>query len=250
MVASVVVFLTMAILSVYCAGLEVLPPGPANGTLGGNVFFKTTINPTTLSAIVWTFGDPPVIIVDFLSSEGPVTGEGYVGRISLDNSTGSLELLKLTIADNGEYRVILRESDLMYLSNTSLNVYAEGSLTPDGLSVVVITGIVIIVLLVVEVAVSVAVYFIKKNGSNVEPMHRGGSQQHVYENPSPVYENPSPVYENPSPENTSPVYENPSPVYENPSPVRDNTQQNQSPPLPLTLSHSNECVGSRDENDR
>ncbi|XP_029592744.1 carcinoembryonic antigen-related cell adhesion molecule 1 isoform X1 [Salmo trutta] len=404
MVASVVVFLTMAILSVYCAGLEVLPPGPVNGTLGGNVFFKTTINPTTLSAIVWTFGDPPVIIVDFLSSEGPVTGEGYVGRISLDNSTGSLELLKLTIADNGEYRVILRESDLMYLSNTSLNVYetvsgasititpnppiieggsvtltcdaagfnitrewmkdghpvssgdniilsedkrvlsikkrtdsgeylcrvsnhvssenasdtvnviygpdgmeikdpteievgqkftltcsadsnppasytwmhneteipghspeftkekseysdsgeysctatndvtgnktsvvhklsvkAEGSLTPDGLSVVVITGIVIIVLLVVEVAVSVAVYFMKKNGSNVEPMHRGGSQQHVYENPSPVYENPSPVYENPSP-----VYENTSPVYENPSPVRDNTQQNQSPPLPLT----------------
>ncbi|XP_045556563.1 carcinoembryonic antigen-related cell adhesion molecule 1 isoform X3 [Salmo salar] len=108
-----------------------------------------------------------------------------------------------------------------------LSVKAEGSLTPDGLSVVVITGIVIIVLLVVEVAVSVAVYFIKKNGSNVEPMHRGGSQQHVYENPSPVYENPSPVYENPSPENTSPVYENPSPV-------RDNTQQNQSPPLPLT----------------
>ncbi|XP_064802267.1 carcinoembryonic antigen-related cell adhesion molecule 2-like isoform X2 [Oncorhynchus masou masou] len=424
MVASVVVFLTMAILSGYCAGLEVLPPGPVNGTLGGNVFFKTTINPTTLSAIIWTFGDTPVIIVDFHSSEGPVTGEGYVGRIRLDNSTGSLELLKLTIADNGEYRVILRESDLMYLSNTSLNVYegdtiwhdrpfesatarsvlmsstpvheevsgatititpnppiieggsvtltcdatgfnitrewmkdghpvssgdniilsedkrvlsikkrtdsgeylcrvsnhvssenasdtvhviygpdgmeikgptkievgqkftltcsadsnppasytwmhneteipghspeftkekseysdsgeytcsatndvtgnrtsvvhklsvkAEGSPTPDGLSVVVITGTVIIVLLVVEVAVSVAVYFIKKNGSNVEPMHRGGSQQHVYENPSPVYENPSPVYENPSP------------VYENPSPVRDNTQQNQSPPLPLT----------------
>ncbi|XP_024246523.1 carcinoembryonic antigen-related cell adhesion molecule 1-like isoform X2 [Oncorhynchus tshawytscha] len=314
MVASVVVFLTMAILSGYCAGLEVLPPGPVNGTLGGNVFFKTTINPTTLSAIVWTFGDTPVIIVDFLSSEGPVTGEGYVGRIRLDNSTGSLELLKLTIADNGEYRVILTESDLMYLSNTSLNVYdgpdgmeikgpneievgqkftltcsaysnpptsytwmhneteipghspefakeksehsdsgdytctatndvtgnktsvvhklsvkAEGSPTPDGLSVVVITGTVIIVLLVVEVAVSVAVYFIKKNGSNVEPMHRGGSQQHVYENPSPVYENQSTVYENPSP-----VYENPSPVYENPSPVRDNTQQNQSPPLPLT----------------
>lgn len=46
----------------------------------------------------------------------------------------------------------------------SLVSAAEGSLTPDGLSVVVITGIVIIVLLVVEVAVSVAVYFIKKNG--------------------------------------------------------------------------------------
>ncbi|XP_021446700.2 carcinoembryonic antigen-related cell adhesion molecule 1, partial [Oncorhynchus mykiss] len=51
-----------------------------------------------------------------------------------------------------------------------------------------------------------------------------GSQQHVYENPSPVYENPSPVYENPSPvyENPSPVYENPSAVYENPSPVYEN----------------------------
>ncbi|XP_055760076.1 carcinoembryonic antigen-related cell adhesion molecule 2-like isoform X2 [Salvelinus fontinalis] len=110
-----------------------------------------------------------------------------------------------------------------------LSVKAVGSLTPDGLSVVVITGIVIIVLLVVEVAVSVAVYFIKTNISYAEPMQRGGSQQPVYENPSPVYENPSPVYENPSP-----VYENPSPVYENPSPVRENTLQNQSPPLPLT----------------
>ncbi|CAB1333933.1 unnamed protein product, partial [Coregonus sp. 'balchen'] len=350
----------------YCAGLEVLPPGPVNGTLGGNVIFKTTINPTTLSTIYWTFGDPTVTIVDFLSSEGPVTRAGYVGRISLDNSTGSLELRKLTLADSGEYRVIIGESDLMQLADTSLNVYETvsgatititpnppiiewGSVTlicdaagfnitrewmkddhplssgdniiisevkrvlsinpvkrtdsgeymctvrnpvsstnangPDGmeikgpteielgqqltltcsadsnppasytwmlngteipghspeftkekskysdsgLSTVAITGIVIIVLLVLEVAVSVAVYFIKEKGSNADPMHRGGSQQNVYENPSPVYENPSPLYENPSP-----VYENPSPVYENPSPVRDNTQQNLSPPLPLT----------------
>ncbi|CAB1333919.1 unnamed protein product, partial [Coregonus sp. 'balchen'] len=107
----------------YCAGLGVLPPGPVNGTLGGNVIFKTTINPTTISTIIWTFGDPPVSIVDFLISEGPVTGVGYVGRISLDNSTGSLELRKLTLNDNGTYRVSLRKAGVIQVGNTSLNVY-------------------------------------------------------------------------------------------------------------------------------
>ncbi|CAB1333925.1 unnamed protein product, partial [Coregonus sp. 'balchen'] len=118
----------------YCSCLEVLPPGPVNGTLGGNVIFKTTINPTTLSAVSWTFGDPPVTIVDFLSSEGPVTRAGYVGRISLNNSTGSLELRKLTLADRGEYRVIIGESDFMQLADTSLNVYVSGAtitITPN-----------------------------------------------------------------------------------------------------------------------
>ncbi|XP_045071839.1 carcinoembryonic antigen-related cell adhesion molecule 6-like isoform X2 [Coregonus clupeaformis] len=138
---------------------------------------------------------------------------------------------KSEYSDSGDYTCTATND--VTGNNTSevhkLSVKAEGSLTPGGLSTVAITGIVIIVLLVLEVAVSVAVYFIKEKGSNADPMHRGGSQQNVYENPSPVYENPSPVYENPSP-----VYENPSPVYENPSPVRDNTQQNLSPPLPLT----------------
>ncbi|KAK6326689.1 hypothetical protein J4Q44_G00023340 [Coregonus suidteri] len=113
----------MAVLSGYCAGLGVLPPGPVNGTLGGNVIFKTTINPTTFITIAWTFGDPPVSIVDFLISEGPVTGGGYVGRISLDNSTGSLELRKLTLADSGTYRVRLRNVGVINVGSTSLNVY-------------------------------------------------------------------------------------------------------------------------------
>ncbi|XP_055780805.1 carcinoembryonic antigen-related cell adhesion molecule 2-like [Salvelinus fontinalis] len=123
MVASAVVFLTMGILSGYCAGQDVFPPGPVNGTLGGNVIFKTTINPTTLFAISWTFREPPVSVVDFVSSLGPVIGEGYVGRISLDNSTGSLELRKLTLIDNGPYRVALRTAAVSQVGSTSLIVY-------------------------------------------------------------------------------------------------------------------------------
>ncbi|KAM9513208.1 cell adhesion molecule CEACAM6-like isoform 2-T2 [Salvelinus alpinus] len=122
MVASTVVFLTMGILSGYCAGQDALPPGPVNGTLGGNVIFKTTINPTTLLSISWTFGEPPVSIVDFVSSAGPVIGVGYVGRISLDNSTGSLELRKLTLIDSGPYRVALRTAAVQ-VGLTSLIVY-------------------------------------------------------------------------------------------------------------------------------
>ncbi|XP_045064324.1 carcinoembryonic antigen-related cell adhesion molecule 1-like isoform X2 [Coregonus clupeaformis] len=378
MVAAAVVFLTMAILSGYCAGLGVLPPGPVNGTLGGNVIFKTTINPTTLIFIAWTFGAPPVSIVNFASSDGTLTGEGYVGRISLDNSTGSLELRKLTLNDSGTFRVSLRKAGVINLGSTSLNVYepisgatittspnppiiegnsvtltcdasgsiisrewmmvgqplysgdniifsennrvlfinsanrtdsgeylcgvsnpvssknasdtvnviygpdgmeikgpteievgqkftltcsadsnppanytwmlngteipghspefpkekseysdsgdytctatndvtriktsevhklsvkVEGSLSPDGLSSGAIAGIVFGGLLVVGVAVGVSVFFLRKNGTNADPVHQGGSQQHVYANPSPVYEN---------------------------------TRQNQSPPLPLT----------------
>ncbi|CAB1333928.1 unnamed protein product [Coregonus sp. 'balchen'] len=91
----------------YCAGLEVLPPGPVNGTLGGNVIFKNHHQS------------------NHTYSEGPVIRAGYVGRISRDNSTGSLELRKLTLADSGEYRVIIGESDFMQLADTSLNVYGE-----------------------------------------------------------------------------------------------------------------------------
>uniref|UniRef100_A0A4W5LXC1 Ig-like domain-containing protein n=1 Tax=Hucho hucho TaxID=62062 RepID=A0A4W5LXC1_9TELE len=109
----------------YCAGQDVLPPGPVNGTLGGNLIFKTTINPTTIRAISWTFGDPPVSIVDFLSTEGPVTGVGYVGRVSLDNSTGYLELRKLTLIDSGTYRVSLRKPGVLQVGSTSLIVYGE-----------------------------------------------------------------------------------------------------------------------------
>uniref|UniRef100_A0A4W5LXI8 Ig-like domain-containing protein n=1 Tax=Hucho hucho TaxID=62062 RepID=A0A4W5LXI8_9TELE len=107
----------------YCTGQDVLPHGPVNGTLGGNVIFKTTINPTTLSAIAWTFGDPPVSIADFLSSEGPMTGVGFVGRISLDNSTASLELRKLTLIDSGTYKVNIRKAGVIQVGHTSLIVY-------------------------------------------------------------------------------------------------------------------------------
>ncbi|XP_045556623.1 carcinoembryonic antigen-related cell adhesion molecule 1 isoform X1 [Salmo salar] len=81
-----------------------------------------------------------------------------------------------------------------------LSVKGEDSLSL-GLPAGAIAGIVFGLLLVVGVAFGVAVFFIRKNGTNAEPMRRRGTQQPVYENPSPVYEN---------------------------------TRQKQSPPLPLT----------------
>uniref|UniRef100_A0A674BTD6 Carcinoembryonic antigen-related cell adhesion molecule 1-like n=1 Tax=Salmo trutta TaxID=8032 RepID=A0A674BTD6_SALTR len=139
--------------------------------------------------------------------DGQLLSAGGNLIISEDKRVLSINPVKRT--DSGEY--LCRFSNLVSTADAKhiLIVKSEDSLSPV-LPAGALTGIVIGVLLVVGGAVSVAVFFIRKNGTNAEPMHQGGSQQLVYENTSPVYENTSHVYEN-----TSPVYEN--------------TRQNQSP---------------------
>ncbi|XP_045574673.1 carcinoembryonic antigen-related cell adhesion molecule 1-like isoform X2 [Salmo salar] len=173
-------------------------------------------------AIITTSPNPPIIegnsvnltcdasgsiITREWMKDGQLLSAGGNLTISEDKRVLSINPVKRT--DSGEY--LCRVSNLVSTADAKdiLLVKSEDSLSPV-LPARALTGIVIGVLLVVGGAVSVAVFFIRKNGTNAEPMHQGGSQQLVYENTSPVYENTSPVYEN-----TSPVYEN--------------TRQNQSP---------------------
>ncbi|KAJ8248655.1 hypothetical protein COCON_G00233890 [Conger conger] len=61
-----------------------------------------------------------------LTMEKP--GPGYMGRVSLNNVTGSLELRELTLRDSGDYSVSLITSDFQLLpGETRLEVYERVS---------------------------------------------------------------------------------------------------------------------------
>ncbi|KAG7469255.1 hypothetical protein MATL_G00127110 [Megalops atlanticus] len=92
------------------AGQNVLPPGPVNGAVGGNVTFTTAINPSTATFLVITWNFRNASGTSSLISSTPeanTTGAGYTGRVSVNRITGSLELRQLTVGDAGEYSVQL-----------------------------------------------------------------------------------------------------------------------------------------------
>lgn len=66
--------------------------------------FITNLSPPAqpFIRISWSVGGANIII----SSSDDSIGPGYGDRITLNKTTGSLELRNLTLADNGEYRVI------------------------------------------------------------------------------------------------------------------------------------------------
>ncbi|XP_061107908.1 hemicentin-1-like [Conger conger] len=125
------------------SGLNYLPLGPLNGEVGGSVTFTTTVNPTgpELAAITWSFnkGSGPVSVIAFLPT-ATKPGPGYVGRVSLNNVTGFLELRELTLGDSGDYSVTLTTSNAQSLQGkTRLEVYEKIS----GVKTTVPTGVLI-----------------------------------------------------------------------------------------------------------
>uniref|UniRef100_A0A667ZJZ6 Ig-like domain-containing protein n=1 Tax=Myripristis murdjan TaxID=586833 RepID=A0A667ZJZ6_9TELE len=84
-------------------------PNNLNGAVGGSVFFTTTVTPPEKPFLVvaWSFnsgsGDRNVIT----STTSDVIGPGYENRITLDRSTGFLELRNLTMNDTGEYSTVV-----------------------------------------------------------------------------------------------------------------------------------------------
>ncbi|KAK6326691.1 hypothetical protein J4Q44_G00023360 [Coregonus suidteri] len=105
-----------------CAGQSVLPPGPLTGAIGGRVKFTTTLSPPAkpFVSVSWTFNRVNIIT----STTVNITNADHKDRISLDRTTGSLELWNLGLRDQGEYRVsIIPDGALELQGATTLDVY-------------------------------------------------------------------------------------------------------------------------------
>ncbi|XP_069041549.1 carcinoembryonic antigen-related cell adhesion molecule 8-like isoform X4 [Lepisosteus oculatus] len=121
---------SLLVLITGCCAQNLLPPGPVDGVVGGSVWFNTTINPTTqIVTITWRFGTSPTspLVVSWNSvTENP--GPGYAGRVSVNRTTGALELRGLTAADNGTYSVYIVTTAPDPLTGVvTLNVFAPVS---------------------------------------------------------------------------------------------------------------------------
>ncbi|XP_035602225.1 carcinoembryonic antigen-related cell adhesion molecule 1-like isoform X4 [Oncorhynchus keta] len=106
-----------------CYGNGLLPAESMVGEVTHNVIF-TIVNPpnTPFRVVVWTANGTNVI-----TSGGNVDddiGTGYVGRITLNSTTGSLELRNLVLSDTGEYVVSIIAAGLgPKEGSTTLRVY-------------------------------------------------------------------------------------------------------------------------------
>ncbi|KAM6936743.1 cell adhesion molecule CEACAM20-like [Lycodopsis pacificus] len=110
-------------LSGLCVGDGILPPGTLSGAVADKVKFTTTLTPpeSPFLSVSWSFKRLNIIT----STSTNITGPGYANRISLDRTTGALELRKLVLEDSGEYTVtIIPDGGLQKQGTTILNVYA------------------------------------------------------------------------------------------------------------------------------
>ena len=108
-----------------CYGGGVLPD-TLNGAVGGNVTFTTTLAATSTPDIIrWTVNNSNILTyrptgIDF--------SPGYQSRVTLDASTGSLELRNLAMNDSGTYAVnILPAAGASLVGITELQVLGEFS---------------------------------------------------------------------------------------------------------------------------
>ncbi|XP_010866279.2 carcinoembryonic antigen-related cell adhesion molecule 6 isoform X3 [Esox lucius] len=112
---------SLSILTGLYAGEGVLPQGPVNGAVGRTVMFITNLSPPPqpFITISWSFNGENII-----NSTSDSTGPGYRERITLNRTTGSLELRNLTLADSGQYIVaIVKATTETIIQSTELVVY-------------------------------------------------------------------------------------------------------------------------------
>ncbi|KAM8869915.1 cell adhesion molecule CEACAM6-like [Spinachia spinachia] len=111
------------VISGWCAGEDVLPPGPLSGAVASAVTFTTTLKPpqSPFLSVRWSFKEDNIIT----STSTDIINPKYANRISLNRVTGTLELRNLVLADTGEYAVtVTPDAGLPKQGKTTLNVYA------------------------------------------------------------------------------------------------------------------------------
>ncbi|XP_077432858.1 cell adhesion molecule CEACAM6-like [Vanacampus margaritifer] len=110
-----------------CTAQNVLPPGPLSGAVSGSVTFSTTLRPPErpFLSVSWSFKGANVITS---SVDEDLPGDGYGERITLDRTTGSLQLRRLTVADSGEYVLtVIPQGDSLKQGKILLDVYVPVS---------------------------------------------------------------------------------------------------------------------------
>lgn len=105
-------------------GQDLLPPGPIYKEVRENVLFTTIASPQPIIAIRWHCNVTDVIKYNH---PGPETvNPMYYGRVSLNYTSGELELKDLTMADSGEYTLTLTFDDgIGFKDQTFLQVFGK-----------------------------------------------------------------------------------------------------------------------------
>lgn len=106
-----------------CAGEGILP-GPLSGAVAGTVKFTTNLTPpqTPFLSVSWSFRGRIIIT----STSVNISDPGYTNRISLDRSTGALQLRNLVLEDTGDYTLtVIPDRGLQELGKTNLTVYGR-----------------------------------------------------------------------------------------------------------------------------
>ncbi|XP_041082211.1 uncharacterized protein LOC121298938 isoform X2 [Polyodon spathula] len=178
---------------------------PVIGKVGDNVTLEVKSR-GALVAVTWTFSRTRIHVVSWAGSV-TVTGPGYENRVTLNTTTGSLELRSVQLSDAGVYTIqgtaFVSGSVNVFSGKVTLNVYDKEEPTGSGsLSSGEIAGIVMGTLTGVT-AIALGVYLsVKLCRNNPHDLKPGPAQS----SPGAV------TYENFLGPNASAVYENTSAV--------------------------------------
>ncbi|MCJ8728821.1 hypothetical protein PDJAM_G00008510 [Pangasius djambal] len=119
---AMVVTLIITLLTGFSQEQNLLPPGPINKEVGANVLFTTISSPEPVRAIRWQFNG--IEVITYNPPEPETMNPNYHGRVSLNYSSGDLELKGLTMSDSGQYTLILTyQSGLGFQDHTLLQVF-------------------------------------------------------------------------------------------------------------------------------
>ncbi|XP_061679633.1 carcinoembryonic antigen-related cell adhesion molecule 5-like [Syngnathoides biaculeatus] len=94
------------------AARDILPPGPVDAAVGKNVTLVTLLQNPEYSFIIWNFNDGrEQIHVATVGSAGLKVNAPYLGRASVDATSGALRLSALTTGDSGDFSVSVVNAD-------------------------------------------------------------------------------------------------------------------------------------------
>uniref|UniRef100_A0A8C5FRL6 Ig-like domain-containing protein n=2 Tax=Gadus morhua TaxID=8049 RepID=A0A8C5FRL6_GADMO len=122
-----------------CPGQAALGAGSLTGVTGGRTTFETNLSLTDQNttgppfrSIVWLFNLNNIVLY---TPAGSLVSPAYRKRISLNTTSGWLDLWDLTVGDSGAYTVdITTHTDQQLNGSTGLNVYervSSVSVTPN-----------------------------------------------------------------------------------------------------------------------